>query len=56
MFFLKELPSRQMVEGYAGRVDDFDADAVLRASAQPREGGARRPRNRAVILIPTVHY
>lgn len=38
MFFLKELPSRQMVEGYAGRVDDFDADAVLRALGIMREG------------------
>ena len=38
MFFLKELPSRQMVEGYAGRVDDFDADAVLRALRIMREG------------------
>jgi DNA-binding MarR family transcriptional regulator len=31
MFFLKKLPSRQMVDGYAGRFDSVDADKVLEA-------------------------
>ncbi|MBO6767308.1 MAG: MarR family transcriptional regulator [Erythrobacter sp.] len=31
MFFLKELPGRQMVEGYAARFDSVDPDTVLRA-------------------------
>lgn len=31
MFFLKTLPSRQMVEGYAGRFDEVDAVKVLDA-------------------------
>ena len=38
MFFLKELPSRQMVEGYASRLEDFDADEVLRALRIMRDG------------------
>ena len=38
MFFLKELPSRQMVEGYAGRIDDFDPEQVLRALRIMRDG------------------
>ena len=31
MFFLRELPSRQMVDGYADRYGDVDADKVLAA-------------------------
>lgn len=38
MFFLKELPSRQMVEGYASRLEGFDADEVLRALRIMRDG------------------
>ena len=38
MFFLKELPSRQMVEGYGDRAENFDADAVLRALRIMRDG------------------
>jgi DNA-binding MarR family transcriptional regulator len=38
VFFLKELPSLQMVEGYASRLEDFDADEVLRALRIMRDG------------------
>ena len=31
MFFLKELPSRQMVDGYADQFADVDVDRVLDA-------------------------
>ncbi len=31
MFFLRELPSRQMVDGYADRYGEVDADKVLAA-------------------------
>ncbi len=36
MFFLKDLPSRRMVEGYAARFDDVDPDNVLAALAHMR--------------------
>ena len=38
MFFLKELPSRQMVEGYADRFEDCDSNEVLRALRIMRDG------------------
>ena len=38
MFFLKELPSRQMVDGYANRFAGVDAGRVLDALQMMRDG------------------
>jgi DNA-binding MarR family transcriptional regulator len=38
VFFLKDLPSRQMVDGYADRFDDVDAPKVLEVLQVMRDG------------------